>query len=558
MNATDINQASGTVSLDEGYIDNMNQEWNINIGAAKTVKLAYNIDTEDGCDYVDIYNVDDAGSQTLLLSVSGSRSGTIYTTSKSGKVKIIFTSDGSVNYQDGYTGFDIQFAVDDRSEVNGLIVTGDSYVSGNSFTAGKLGLGTTDPQATLDTRGNAYISGLTAIGTVPFSGNKFYVYNSTENAALRASTSRITTSSVYGICSSGYNYSSGTTYGLYSTAYSVSGSAYGLYSSVSGGSSSKKWAGYFTGGTVEVNDGKLHLNGSAATVLTTNAGMITFWDDARFTVTNSTIPSLRTSSYSMTNYGVAAVPVTGGADLWLSGYSGIRMFTGAVAVPRFNITNDGNVGIGTTSPETKLHVEGGAKVNGTASIKEINFLADGGWGGDNSDPYTLRKVHESGDVSHLDLNLNDNTDESFRIYGNSNLYHSFDAGGNAYHAGNVGIGTSNPQYKLDVKGQIRATEVLVQSVDQFADFVFDKGYRLPSLHEVNTFIQDNGHLPGIPSAQEVKENGMSLVEMQVKLLQKVEELTLYSIKQQEEIKALKDELDKLKRGKASSSDSGIQ
>lgn len=220
---------------------------------------------------------------------------------------------------------------------------------------------------------------------------------------------------------------------------------------------------------------------------------------------------------------------------------------------------NGNVGIGTTSPEAKLHVAGTMKIDSTAFIKEIRFFSDSkGSGPENTDPYTLRKVHDSENKSHLDLNLNDDADESFRIYGNScsgyncgtysgNLYHSFDASGNVYHAGNVGIGTANPQYKLDVKGQIRATEVLVQSVDQFADFVFDKDYRLPSLHEVNTFIQDNGHLPGIPSAQEVKDNGMSLVEMQVKLLQKVEELTLYSIKQQEEIKTLKDELNKLKK-----------
>jgi len=119
--------------------------------------------------------------------------------------------------------------------------------------------------------------------------------------------------------------------------------------------------------------------------------------------------------------------------------------------------------------------------------------------------------------------------------------------GNATVMGNVGIGYNDPQNKLDVKGTIRATEVKVVSVGQFADFVFDKDYRLPKLAEVHNYIQENGHLPDIPSATEVKENGMSLVDMQVKLLQKIEELTLYMIDQQKEIEALKRQLTANKR-----------
>jgi hypothetical protein len=69
--------------------------------------------------------------------------------------------------------------------------------------------------------------------------------------------------------------------------------------------------------------------------------------------------------------------------------------------------------------------------------------------------------------------------------------------------------------------------------------VFQPEYQLPTLSSVDNFIQANRHLPNIPSAAEVKENGMSLVEMQVKLLQKIEELTLYVIEQQKEINLLK-------------------
>ena len=78
----------------------------------------------------------------------------------------------------------------------------------------------------------------------------------------------------------------------------------------------------------------------------------------------------------------------------------------------------------------------------------------------------------------------------------------------------------------------------MQSVENFADFVFNDDYQLRPLSEVNAFIETNGHLPEIPSAAEVKENGMSLVEMQVKLLQKIEELTLYMIEQQKRIEEL--------------------
>lgn len=85
---------------------------------------------------------------------------------------------------------------------------------------------------------------------------------------------------------------------------------------------------------------------------------------------------------------------------------------------------------------------------------------------------------------------------------------------------------------MDIKGVLRAAEIKVESIDKFADFVFEKDYQLPSLKETSEFIKANGHLPGIPSAIEVKENGMNLVEMQVKLLQKIEELTLHVIELQ--------------------------
>lgn len=111
--------------------------------------------------------------------------------------------------------------------------------------------------------------------------------------------------------------------------------------------------------------------------------------------------------------------------------------------------------------------------------------------------------------------------------------------------GKVGIGTSNPTYKLDVNGILRAKEIIVES--GWADFVFKEGYELSSLEDVESFIRANGHLPEIPSAKQVAEQGVSLGESQTKLLQKVEELTLYLIEQNKQIKELKTELSSLRQ-----------
>lgn len=105
--------------------------------------------------------------------------------------------------------------------------------------------------------------------------------------------------------------------------------------------------------------------------------------------------------------------------------------------------------------------------------------------------------------------------------------------------GNVGIGTANPTYKLAVLGTIRATQVIVET--GWSDYVFAENYRLAPLSEVEAHIKTHQHLEGIPSAKDVMGNGVSIGEMQSKLLAKVEELTLYLIAQQKELSAIKRE-----------------
>jgi len=105
--------------------------------------------------------------------------------------------------------------------------------------------------------------------------------------------------------------------------------------------------------------------------------------------------------------------------------------------------------------------------------------------------------------------------------------------------GDVAIGTSNTSsgYKLTVNGNVRTKEVVVET--GWADYVFDDSYKLRNLDEVAVHIQQHKHLPGIPSAKEIETNGLKMGAMQVKMMEKIEELTLYVIDLNKEIEFLK-------------------
>lgn len=115
------------------------------------------------------------------------------------------------------------------------------------------------------------------------------------------------------------------------------------------------------------------------------------------------------------------------------------------------------------------------------------------------------------------------------------------------NSGNVGIGTTNPDAKLAVKGKIHAQEVKLDLNGAAApDYVFKENYDLKTLDEVRAHIDKEGHLPNVPSAKEMERNGINLKEMNLKLLEKIEELTLYILEQDKKIKTQDSFINRLK------------
>ena len=121
-------------------------------------------------------------------------------------------------------------------------------------------------------------------------------------------------------------------------------------------------------------------------------------------------------------------------------------------------------------------------------------------------------------------------------------------GGDILVANHIGVGATNffegnREYKLNVNGQIRAKAAHIYP--SWADYVFDDGYALMPLESVKVYISQNGHLPGLPTADEVASDGIDVGEMQAKTLEKVEELTLYLLELKAENAMLRLELNKL-------------
>lgn len=177
---------------------------------------------------------------------------------------------------------------------------------------------------------------------------------------------------------------------------------------------------------------------------------------------------------------------------------------------KMSVLTNGNIGIGTTNPQQKLVVS-----NNSAEGFEVYL-----------DPA----------ASVVGLQSYNRT-----TYGYSKM--QLDASQFSFMYGKVGIGKLNPSNELDVNGTIHSKEVKVD-MQGWSDFVFKKEYKLQTLAEVEKHINEKGHLENIPSEEEVLKNGISLGEMNAKLLQKIEEMTLYIIEQEKKNNKQSEEIEK--------------
>ena len=168
------------------------------------------------------------------------------------------------------------------------------------------------------------------------------------------------------------------------------------------------------------------------------------------------------------------------------------------------------------------------KIKGSNSISSVNGF--------------LNKIEFIGG-SHgaLVFNPGKSNELMFGLHSNGNFY--WGTGQSASKPNFYPMYLNSTTGNLGIRGKLTASEVKIK-LGGWADFVFYEGYKLPTLKEVERHIKEKGHLKNIPSAKEVEKNGIFLGEMDAKLLQKIEELTLYTIEQEKKLKSQKDKFDK--------------
>lgn len=231
----------------------------------------------------------------------------------------------------------------------------------------------------------------------------------------------------------------------------------------------------------------------------------------------------------------------GGFEFKAPSDGSLGIYRSTVSVPRLFIDPNGNVGIGTTMPDAKLEINGGISIKDGSTFALRRSQGIGNY-----------SIHYAEVGPHYPMRFVGSSDPTYHRYFEFGYYFG-DNQANAWNAnfvvdsysGNVGIGTQSPTYKLEVVGSVRATS-FISDTTTYADFVFKPGYQLTSLAEVERHINEHGTLPGVPSEAQVAKEGIDLAAMQVKLLQKIEELTLHVIALEKRTRSLEEENARLK------------
>jgi|GEM_PF-1388904 len=293
-------------------------------------------------------------------------------------------------------------------------------------------------------------------------------------------------------------------------------------------------------------------------------------------------PSGATQNQAKGNYSatVGMNNITMGANSLAVGQANKTVGAASFALGKFawaNATNAFVIGSGTDNTESKALINNysGTLMIGFNSCRPTLFVGTSNGGattgkigvGNVTNP--LAKLHLLSDLNedagmiletsnkaskNAFLQLYDNnhkivvSKEGMRISSlNDGL--SFDAN-NIRMSGKVGINTDNKftgdyDYTLAVNGGILTSEVYVKEVDEWHDYVFDEDYQLMPLSDLERYIQNNRHLPDLPSKTDVTEKGYNMVEMEGALLKKIEELTLYTIELQRQLQTQKQIIEQL-------------
>jgi hypothetical protein len=241
---------------------------------------------------------------------------------------------------------------------------------------------------------------------------------------------------------------------------------------------------------------KLHVNGLVAGDLIrlgSNDPQISFYQGGAATgFVNTTGVDFKMGTFAANNTGKAIIRVNGG--------------------DRLTVAPDGNVGIANNDPLTRLHIASGQDA-GLANTQN-GFVMLGAEAGSNVVIDNNEIIaRNNGAISTLFMQNN----------------------GGTVQIGNVAVPTG---YTLSVAGKAICTELRVQLTGAWPDYVFDEKYKLPDFNTLRNYIKENKHLPNIPAAKDIEKSGMEVGDMQRRMMEKIEELTLYVLELEKKISAL--------------------